>query len=211
MTPAGKRIDAVLRDHLTPELRAAGFRKQGTRNYARPFPLGIQVVNVQASKWNAGSSGTFTVNLGVHLPAVAALDGVPDLPAPAEWQCHLRARIGSLLPNPHDHWWELTAGSDDTATAADLQRAWRDCGPGWFAARERPADLVAVTARAFPWLGCRVALALGDHARAAELWTAARVESSGTTGPAVDAVEAFGRRHGLLATVGVPGKDSKPS
>lgn len=205
MSDIGRWIDAVIKAGLAPELKAAGFRKTA-RTFRRPFPLGVQVVNVQASRWNGGDTGQFTVNLGVHLPAVDAIDGRPPRGNPTEWQCQVRRRIGFLLPDPDDHWWEVGPATDLDAVADEVRRTWLAHGPGWFRRLEAPAELVLVAARASARVGCRVALGLGDRARAAELLAEV---AAGASGGFAQTVAAFGRTHGLISTTAVRQRDQQ--
>jgi hypothetical protein len=195
----GRRIDAVVRAGLAPELKAAGFRK-AARTFRRPFPLGMQVVNVQASRWNGGDTGQFTINLGVHLPAVDVIDGRPPRGNPTEWQCQVRRRIGFLFPDPDDHWWEIGPATDLGVVSDEVRQAWLAHVPEWFRRLEAPAELVLTAARASGWVGCRVALGLGDRARAAELLAEVATDASGGF---AQTVAAFGRAHSLTSATAV--------
>ena len=93
MSEIGKRINAVIAHRLAPCLKEAGFRRKG-RTFHRVADERTDVVNVQGSKWNAGRTGEFTINVGVYYPQIAELydeyrpDGLPE-----EYHCTLRSRI----------------------------------------------------------------------------------------------------------------------
>jgi hypothetical protein len=78
--------------------------------------------------------GRFTINLGVWLPGLT--EPISHVPAQHgarfinDYDCHLRARIGELLPEAVDTWWRLSAPGDQLA------------------------DIVssAITGHALPWL-----------------------------------------------------------
>ena len=78
--------------------------------------------------------GRFTINLGVWLPGLTK----PGSRAPAQhsthfindYNCHLRARIGELLPEAADTWWRLSAPADQLAAIVSS----------------------AITGHALPWL-----------------------------------------------------------
>ena len=86
MAEITRAIDAVVAAGLAPALAAAGFRKQA-RTFRRATSDGavLHVVQVQGSKWNAGSTGEFTVELGLYVPRLAAA---------LEWQPVTRPALG---------------------------------------------------------------------------------------------------------------------
>jgi len=71
-----RRIDEVVKADLATRLEAEGYRKSA-RTFHRTEADHTKVVNVQANLWNQGSEGSFAINLGVSLPAVAGLSGGP--------------------------------------------------------------------------------------------------------------------------------------
>lgn len=124
-------IDSVVRDGLGDVMRSAGFRKSG-RNFRRTSGESLQVLNVQASSWNACDSGKITVNLGVFYPAVGQILGKPvPQSGVSEIDCHLRRRIFQCMPSDDDLWWSV-----DATTAQQVAVSLRD----------------AVACYALPWL-----------------------------------------------------------
>ena len=168
----GQTLNTILRLGLDPALRATGYKRHA-HTFREALPDGIwRVINVQGSKWNEGSSGRFTLNLGVHLPQVRAVIGHPPLTKPPkEWDCELRARIGRLMPDRRDKWWQFDQRSDLQAIADDVVDAWRTYGQLWLVrysdlrtARDEPDD--------YPFaIAASVALGEPDAARH---WYAAR-------------------------------------
>jgi hypothetical protein len=69
----------------------------------------------RGSRWNQGTTGRFTMNLGVYFPGVAQLSWLP-MPAnknrPSTHDCLLETRIGALTPNHQDYWWEIKPSSN---------------------------------------------------------------------------------------------------
>ena len=100
-------VSLLHRDHL----KSLGFGKTGstwTRSLEWP-----QVINIQLSRFNSSEEAKFTVNIGVSIPPLRAIWGGPPQKGPLkEYDCDLRARIGSLLPDKHDKWWDVTETSD---------------------------------------------------------------------------------------------------
>lgn len=131
MSSAGLLIDSITRDALKEPLRQHGYKKD-KRTFRRSLERCVQVVNVQASSWNEGSSGRFTVNLGVYFSVLADLGGIGRLTEkPLESDCLVRCRIGHLLPGGNDRWWEVKADEDHTKTVSEVQHACVGEGQAW--------------------------------------------------------------------------------
>lgn len=111
---------------FAPVLKAAGYRKRRLTWY-RDWPDTITVFDVQRSRW----SDSYYLNLGVYLKALG------DEPAPGEHRCHVRTRVGRLVPEAERL--PLLAALDfDTATTDPDGRM--------------PTLVAAVSAVALPWL-----------------------------------------------------------
>lgn len=54
---AGQRIDDLVRIHVHPVLKLAGFRRSN-RTWNRAIGDLVHVVNIQASQWNDGDRGS---------------------------------------------------------------------------------------------------------------------------------------------------------
>ena len=190
----GHSIDSVIRDTLAPVLKAAGFRKQA-RTFRRSVGQAIHVVNAQGSKWNAGAEGQFTLNLGSYWPALAAQLVGPEhvSAAPAEADCHLRQRIGPLLPGGQDHWWTVSPETDLAALGAEVTAAWQAYGAPWFDAVPdlRAAGDRLEQQRSYYWAAA-AALADGDRARAAK-----RVAEGLARNPEGAVLRSWAAQHGL--------------
>jgi hypothetical protein len=65
----GKLIDRIALEALGAPLEAGGYRRRG-RTWRRVRDGAIQVVHVQASRWNADQDGGFHLDAGVYFPAV---------------------------------------------------------------------------------------------------------------------------------------------
>src|SRR5262249_40204830 len=99
MNSAKHRLEASIRTHLAPVLRADGF--MGTGRYFRQTAEGlIQVVQVQGSQYG----GKFAINLAIHPVTVPdVLGGRPDPDAIKVELCEFRRR---LTESGSDQWWE---------------------------------------------------------------------------------------------------------
>lgn len=116
-------LDILVRKSLHPALKDRGFRRKG-RTWNRQANELVQVINVQASRWNEGNSGYFTVNLGVFVPAVyLVIWGREPPPFVAEEDCVVRCRIGTVINcedpvtayttgEQRDNWWQFDEAID---------------------------------------------------------------------------------------------------
>lgn len=107
----GKFVRELIRRQIHPVLKGQGFRRRGQNWNRRGVDL-TQAVNVQSSWFE--QFGDLTINLGVH---VDGLLPTPNLPASfifvAGPYCHLRLRIGNLMPTGRDRWWTFDTSSSD--------------------------------------------------------------------------------------------------
>lgn len=191
-TPAQENLDRVLAASLVPILRADGFRKSG-RTFRRGSSEAIQVVNVQVSQWSSAGVLRVTLNYGVFHPRLHALSpaggGTPGPAGPHEYQCQLRTRIGSLLPDGRDLWWELESDADPGPLAATVRDLHERFGRPWL---ERMANPATAREHARGVDAVLLAHVTGDHAQAYRLFRAL-VHAS----PDPQALEAWGAKVGL--------------
>ncbi len=118
-TQTGRFVDELVRRYLHPPLKVCGFRRR-VRTWNRAAADLVHVVQLQASAWNMGESGSFTVNLGVSIPSADPLCwGRPAPGFVSEVECIVRLRAGLLgeggvLLGRHDRrdqWWDFDAGT----------------------------------------------------------------------------------------------------
>lgn len=116
-------IEPILDQYLAPILRMHDFRRKG-RLWNRQLNAISHVVFVQSGRWNDGTSGHFTANLGVFLPAAyQAIWGK----LPPKWardvDCTIIVRIGQVMEDGtlavnaqrgkgRDFWWKFDATTD---------------------------------------------------------------------------------------------------
>lgn len=203
MLPIGKHINSIIQLALAQPLKAAGFVKQA-RVFRRTLADGgIEVVAIQGGKYNEGSRGEFTVDLGLYLPAIAALTGAAALENPQAWQCHIHTRIGHLMPHKQqDFWWPIDEHSNDAAIAAELQTAVIQHGLPWLAALQ-PAAFKTIGADFYRLPGGKPVLnpfhaaalcLLADAPEQARQRLLIGLENKPSS---ADAIRAFAERHGL--------------
>ncbi len=111
--PALPRLEAALRDHLVPSLRADGFAGSG-RTFRRVRHGWVHVVNAQGSRYG----GQFAINLGLQpLSVFHVLGELPDPKKITEPLCEFRRRLSR---DGVDQWWvhEPTIESMNAAARA---------------------------------------------------------------------------------------------
>ncbi len=90
------------------ELKGMGFVKKGKDFYILK-ENNWGVINIQPGKWNSQKEKSFTLNLGICSNLIRktieeiGADVVPDID-----RCHWKMRIGFLMPEKKDHWWEIS-------------------------------------------------------------------------------------------------------
>ena len=71
------------------------------------------VIEIQLSQWNQLDSGKFTINLGRNFPIVEKVLRAKILDRiPKAGQCTIQTRVGSIVPQPRDIWWEVNENTD---------------------------------------------------------------------------------------------------
>jgi hypothetical protein len=149
----------------------------------------VHVINFQMGPFNPPGTveipglrpnlyGRFTINLGVWLPGIAESGFDPPIgPARAfvnDYNCQLRARIGELLPEQTDTWWQLDLPGDQIAEI--VTTALTGCGFPWLG-RFATLDAIVTQLEAAPadpnWFmnpprltAMKMRLARGQHAQA---------------------------------------------
>jgi hypothetical protein len=121
-------ITRIVQNDIKPLLQARGFRKKASLFWRDNGDV-IDVITVQRSQWNDPTSGRFTVNLGLYWKHIQALVD-RAVPLPREYNCTVQTRIGGLLPERTDLWWEVS-GADLSAVAHDVSEKLRRYGLPW--------------------------------------------------------------------------------
>jgi hypothetical protein len=97
---------------LAAALKREGFRKSGQTFGLRGDRV-WGVISIQKSQWSSHDSISFTLNVGVFCERIGALrlfdherGRIKKGALPSGSRCQWRERIGMLLPDPGDRWWE---------------------------------------------------------------------------------------------------------
>ncbi len=165
----GKQIDQVIGDALAARLKGHGYRRKG-RTFHRRSEESVCVVNVQASRWNAGMLGKLTLNLGVYFPALEVpITGGASSDPPSEPECTLRQRLGGLLPEPGDRWWSVEVGSSPHVLSTEVADLWQTFGAPWLDANATLVGTLPLLARRDQLRAAVASMVLGDRAEAERL------------------------------------------
>jgi hypothetical protein len=127
-------------------------------------------VNVQASQWNHGRDGRFTLNLGVYFPKVAERRGIPAKSAyPKEHESTLRTRIGALMPESPDHWWDIRDGADMRALSVEVVHAYVTFAEPWLTDMTTLENVLPRLRNGNPFMAVVAALELNRRDEAREI------------------------------------------
>lgn len=120
--PAETLYQAFIAEAVTPPLREAGFRKNGS-NYHRRWGDTSQVVNLQLSRGSTWTEKEFYINVGVAFDAICTLVNVPVLDRPKEYECDdrgTRDRLQKLMPDMPSSW-VVRVGTEIAPDVAQLR------------------------------------------------------------------------------------------
>jgi len=195
MSEIAKIIDGVVQEGLASLLRQNGFKKTA-RNFYRAHNNRIDVINVQASQWNHGEEGKFTINVGVYYPSIAEITDAPPIKGmPKEYDCTIRERIGSLTEENKDTWWLIDSKTDRSTMASDVASKVEALCLPWF---DKMSSLDAVKDRVsknWPLVAAGIALFQDRKSEAR-----AFLEQSLNQQPmAKSRARAWAKKHGLLS------------
>jgi hypothetical protein len=119
---APHKIDQMVGNGVAPFLKTFGFSRR--RNaFCRAFAHGFDLLGLQKSSWNDKKSARFTINLGVCWVEAQRLLGHPvkGVPFSADVQgSTVFRRIGDLMPEQRDFWWDVRSDGEVDAVQLDL-------------------------------------------------------------------------------------------
>jgi hypothetical protein len=100
---------------VTDRLKRLGFRKGGNQYNRSAADNLVQVVGFQSGQAVSIFHGNFTVDLGIYVPPIAALEGnaakgryVTDA------HCEVRSRLSQVAGLGEDKWWPLDGSAQAT-------------------------------------------------------------------------------------------------
>jgi hypothetical protein len=107
----------LILDALKSTLASEGFKQRGS-TFFREGKDAIVLLNVQKSTKSDRQRLVVTLNCGVFLRILGAAFGN----SVTIWSCHWRQRIGHLIPEKRDKWWEITSESGAIEAAKEIKR-----------------------------------------------------------------------------------------
>lgn len=133
-SPIQAHFDDLVRSHVRPLLKGHGFAHAGN-NFRRRWPDGWHIFNIQRSQWSNRESISFTFNLAVSVDSYAAFRGLDPAKPPLEYECPIRIRIGRLITEGRDYWWELHDRTLIPFLAREINIHLREAVLPWFVAQ----------------------------------------------------------------------------
>jgi hypothetical protein len=126
-------LDKIVKQSIQPFLRSIGFKKKGLQ-WNRERGDFVDVVTIQAAKYNTSEKQAFTVNLGVFVKSFyeAVWQKSPSGFA-MEADCAVRVRLGNLMQGkPYgdalDQWWKIEPSTPDGSIGEEVEKALRELG-----------------------------------------------------------------------------------
>jgi uncharacterized protein DUF4304 len=131
---ARDKVAAMLKERVAPALRDMGFKGSG-QNYHLPVPGHFALLGFQKMRFGTRHDVMFTINLLAcsHADWTALAEANPYHGAKPILGAHYEGpiwsrRIGFLMPEPHDHWWQVLDDTDTDALAEEVIAVLRDLG-----------------------------------------------------------------------------------
>ena len=110
-------IFKLLLDEVLAVLKPVGYRRQGS-NFILREKDAIGLIGLQRSIFNSKSDVKFTANVGVMFEKCIEpwCNSVSVVKRPSAMYLHVNERLGFLMPEHCDRWWEIRADTN----ASDL-------------------------------------------------------------------------------------------
>ncbi|WP_394840846.1 DUF4304 domain-containing protein [Pendulispora brunnea] len=193
-------VKQLVADELRPTFKARGFRTKGLTFY-RQVADNFGLVQLQKSQASTAATVQFTINLGVFSGRIqrvlSEITWMPDVTGvPTEPDCHLRQRIGHLLPEARDTWWSVRPDTNLAEFGTKLRLVLEEHAFPFLDARVTDEGLRDHWLQHMPHLRDGLALAvlvrdLGPRAMLAPLLERLRAEASPSATFLVAAIERF--------------------
>lgn len=102
-------------------LKPLGYKKKGNNFYRLDGEIGC-LLSFQRSMYNDSNYIRFTLNIALDAPKIRVFQ-FPQANAdyPSESECIIRLRIGQLLPEKQDYWYEITPDTDEETLCSELK------------------------------------------------------------------------------------------
>ncbi len=126
MSSAAELLFQRLLKNLRPLMAASGFRRR-SQNLICETPECWGVINVQKSRYSPVDEKSFTINLAIASKRILEYEGKSTSAPPPSYACHwAEIRIGSLMPDLKDKWWNLSDEASYTSVEGEVRKALSD-------------------------------------------------------------------------------------
>ena len=194
MSEISKKIDDIIKAGITPLLKGQGFKKKA-RNFYRSFDDRIDVINVQASQYNEGAKGRFTINLGVYFPAIAEItEAIPVKGMPKEYNCTVRERIGGVLDDRQDIWWSVDETTNLEKVAIELATKVEGFCLPWLEEMSTVDNVKNQVSKDIPFIAAGISLMQGNKVDAKHYLEVCIKKKPTAKSRSI----AWGKKHGLI-------------
>lgn len=123
LKPSDAYARRVLRE-MELSLRPVHFRRRRA-SFCREHPDILHLIGFQRSQNSTRDRLIFSINIGVFSKLLAEKVGGPESPS-STWDCHWESRLGFLMPEETDRWWECSTDHDAEASAGEVIAAIAD-------------------------------------------------------------------------------------
>lgn len=194
MSEIAKRIDTIIKEGLAPLLKKNGFKKKA-RNFYRESEDRIEILNVQASQWNEGNEGKFTINIGVYYPEISEITGAPPVKGmPKEYDCTVRERIGHLSSDNQDRWWNVDGTVNDLEISENVANLVEQLCLPWLSKMSDLEKVKNSIINKLAFVAAGIALFQGNREEASALIEKALIQKP----QAKSKINAWSKKHGLV-------------
>lgn len=144
MVTAQDKFSEMLREEVAPALRRLGAKGSGS-NFVLPDPDYFLLLAFQKDRYSTADTVSFTVNLAAVNRREWEEGWQPwwgkEPTATTFAPVGRHTRLGLLMPQQRDIWWEVTVQADTKSLAAEVVAAIRDYGlPGLHSAKVRAGE-----------------------------------------------------------------------
>ncbi len=119
-SPSATAVDEIVKLVAKQTIRPAGFRGSGRRFHRAQGSL-FSALCFQGSQWNSCDRASFTLNVRIVLPLFHRAWSRKAMPKnPASAVAVVNARIGLLMPDERDLWWETSSSNASASLAQEV-------------------------------------------------------------------------------------------
>ena len=117
---ASIKFSKLIKECIKQLLNENGFRSHGNTFISKKDDV-WSLINFQKSRKSSTTEVVFTVNIGIASSIILNFYD-QEIKQPKITDCHYRQRIGSLLPQNLDKWWNINSDTDMDGLCAELKK-----------------------------------------------------------------------------------------